>query len=175
MGVGMPRRLYVLGFMLIAYVLFAVFGNNKREEKNVPVGMKLLTKPPILRNVLYAGGCMMLIFAAVIIAAAVLYDAELAAVVVAGLIFSGVGGLFFLSGRYCYASHIFFGAERIVIGRLFDKPDILTWDEIGKAEIQKKRIKLWDKRGNKKIDAYADMVGFEEFQNLVRNKCEDLL
>ncbi len=175
MGTRIPYRLYVLGFMLIAYAFYTLFGDNRREEKNVPVGMLLLTRQPILRYILYATGCSMLVFNVVILATAYLYEAEVVVIVVSCVVFCGIAGSCFLCGRYCYASHIFFGDERIMIGQMFGKPDILLWEEIGKVEIKKNKIRIWDKRGKKKMVAYANMVGFEEFQNLVKHKCEDLL
>ncbi|TGY95582.1 hypothetical protein E5329_14265 [Petralouisia muris] len=142
MGTRMQNRLYVLGIMLIAYVLFAFFGNNKREEKNVPVGMKLLARQPVQRYLMYVAGCSMIIFNVVVIVTVILYGGEIFVIVVSSIVFLGCAGLFFLCGRYCYTSHIFFGDERIMIGQMFGKPDILLWEEIGKVEMKKNRIRI---------------------------------
>ena len=54
--------LVVGGLFFLAFILYLIFGRNKREKKSVPVGMQLLAMSPMFRYVMYAMGVIMVLF-----------------------------------------------------------------------------------------------------------------
>ena len=155
MGNSRYYRIVAVGVMFFfSYILYFLFGRNKREQKSVPAGMQLLALTPLFRYMMY-GGAMM---------------ASEGVEPVLFLLIAGMcavaSGLFFVLGYAFYSRHVFFDREKIMIGRPFRQPDILTWEEVGRTDFKRTRVLLYDKKGKRRLEASAGMIGYESFREL---------
>lgn len=174
-GIRYKNAIMWMVLFLIGGILYLIFGKNKREKKGVPVGMSLLAVSPVYRYAMYGAGVILLLFGALIVVLMSLSgEVELFPIIFMAVLILCVAGIFFLAGYAFYARHIFFNEEKIMIGKLFDEPDVLPWKEISRAELKKNRIRLYDKNGKRCLDVSAGMIGFREFQTMAEQKCAHL-
>ncbi len=160
------------GLFFLAFILYLIFGRNKREKKSVPVGMQLLAMSPMFRYVMYAMGVIMVLFGIFFTFMAIAWDSEIAMGIILLLIHAFTGGMFFLAGYAFYSCHIFFDEEKLIIGKFFRSPDTLKWEEVGRADFKKTRVLLYDIKGKKRAGASSGMVGYEKFRAIAKKKCD---
>lgn len=160
-------RIVTVGAMFFfSYILYFLFGRNKREQKSVPVGMQLLAMTPLLRYLMYGMGVVFPVFGVVMFLMMASMGAELIHFLLIAVMCAVMSGMFFLLGYAFYARHIFFNREKIMIGRPFRQPEILTWEEVGRTDFKKTRVVLFDKKGKRRLEASAGMIGYESFREV---------
>lgn len=164
------RVILIAGLFLGAYVLYLIFGKNKREEKKVPVGMELLTMSPFLRYIMYAVGVLAILGGGLMALMLIDMKEEWPVIILVFVLFGIIAGMFFLMGYIFYARHIFFNREKIMIGRLFHGPDILEWNEVSRVDLKKTRLVLYDVRGKRRLEASAGMTGYEAFRVIAEER-----
>ncbi len=166
-------RILMVGVMFFfSYVLYFLFGRNKREQSSVPAGMQLLALTPLLRYLMYGMGMLFLVFGGVMSIGMVSAGVEpVLFLLVAGMC-AVTAGMFFVLGYAFYSRHVFFDKEKIMVGRPFRQPDILTWEEVGRADFKTARVLLYDKKGKRRLEASAGMIGYESFRELAERETQ---
>lgn len=173
MGNSRYYRIVVVGVMfLFSYILYFLFGRNKREQKSVPVGMQLLALTPLLRYLMYGVGVLFLVFGGMMAIGMASMGVEPALFLLVAAMCAVTSGMFFVLGYAFYARHIFFDREKIMIGRPFRQPDILAWEEVGRTDLKKARVVLYDKKGKRRAEASAGMIGYEGFRELAERNAQ---
>ncbi len=167
MGNSRYYRIVAVGVMFFfSYILYFLFGRNKREQKSVPAGMQLLALTPLFRYMMYGGAMLFLVFGVTMAAGMASEGVEpVLFLLIAGMC-AVASGLFFVLGYAFYSCHVFFDREKIMIGRPFRQPDILTWEEVGRTDFKRTRVLLYDKKGKRRLEASAGMIGYESFREL---------
>lgn len=165
-----------LAMLLLALILYLIFGRNKRELSRIPQGMDMFGINPMMRYVLYALGIFMLIFVLCMVWLCYM-----------GGGFEEAGGMMVLcvcmavvlfviclvGGHVMYASHIFFDDECLIIGRAFRAPIKMTWQEIRRMELRgRNQFRLYDQFGDCCVKAYrGNTVNYERFYQAALRQC----
>lgn len=171
----MSKLIMKLLFLVLAGIIYLLTGRNRRQTEKIPEGMEILCEPPGRRYLVYALGVFVFLGIMMISVLYIMDGAPKEARLMWGLCVALAIFILVITiwiGNIMAKDCVYFNADYIQINHPFREPRIVKWYEIRSVGGNyKNAIHLYSWDETKLLTAYVNMVNYERFCNLLRQKC----